>query len=206
VKALFPSSAVQLDSPPKDDVTMNPKSSLVAIARWDHKPKDTITGWLIFSKKDKITHIAYPYQEFWCWSGMNSKGKWGIFPKDYVDGLADIGNRAEPAISPGSLASPTKSFASLSTSVHTSGSGSGSGKKFTLSGISSFSKDSNTSAPEKDQEQHSGHHLFTMKRRTPGFTSPFGRRSTVKSHASSSSSEYRKASPEAAEHVDINRL
>jgi hypothetical protein len=191
---------------------MNQKSSLVATARWDHKPKDTISGWLTFSKKDKITHIAYPYQEFWCWSGKNSKGKWGIFPKDYVDGLVDAGNRAEPALSSGGLpsptknsTSPTKSFASLSTSAHSSGTGSG--KKFTLSGISSSSKDSNASAPEKDHEQHSSpHHLFAMKLKTSGFTSPFGRRSTVKSHASNANPEYSLASPEAPAHVDINRL
>jgi hypothetical protein len=184
---------------------MNPKSSLVATARWDHKPKENITGWLHFSKKDRITHIAYPYQEFWCWSGMNSKGKWGIFPKDYLDGLIDTGNNAEPTLSPGgfaspskSFASPTKSFASLSTSAHTSGTGSG--KKFTLSGLGSSSKESNATAPGKEPEQQSSHHLFAMKRKT------FMRRSTVKSQASNTSSEYSVASHEGGERVDINRL
>jgi hypothetical protein len=133
---------------------------------------------------------------------MNSKGKWGIFPKDYVEGLVDAGNRAEPALSPGNFGSPTKSVASLSTSAHTGGSG----KKFTLSGISSSSKESNSSAPDNDHEHHSGHHLFAMKRKTSGFTSSFGRRSTVKSHASNTSSEYSQASSEAVKHVDINRL
>jgi hypothetical protein len=181
---------------------MNPKSTLAATARWDHKHRDSTTGWLPFSKKDRITHIAYPYQEFWCWSGMNSKGKWGIFPKDYVDGLEDTGNRSQQALSPGGVASPTKSFALLSTSARTS---TGSGKKFTLSGIGSSSKESNSSAPEKEPEQHSGHHLF--KRKTTGFSSPFGRRSgTTKSQASNASSEYSQASRESVEHVDINRL
>ena len=128
---------------------------------------------------------------------MNSKGKWGIFPKDYVGGLEDTRNSSQQALSPVSVSSPTRSFTSLSTSAHTSA---GSGKKFTLSGISSSSKDSNSSAPEKDPEQHSGHHLF--KRKATGFASPFGRRSgTVKSHASNASSEYSQA-----EHVDINKL
>jgi hypothetical protein len=189
---------------------MNQKSSLAATARWDYKPKDTITGWLHLSKKDRITHIAYPYQEFWCWSGMNSKGKWGIFPKDYIDGLVDTGNGAEGSISSPtkSFASPTKSFASLSTSARTSStsshtSGSGSGKKYAPG---SSSKDSNTSAPEKEPEQHSGHHLFAIKRKTSGFTSPFARRTTVKSHASHAGSEYSVASHEGGEHVDINKL
>lgn len=135
---------------------------------------------------------------------MNSKGKWGIFAKDYVDGLADTGNRAEPALSPGGFASPTKSFASLSTSAHTSGAGSG--KKFTLGSLSGSSKETNAGAKEKEPEQHSGHHLFAMKRKTSGFTSTFMRRSTVKSQASNASSEYSVTSHEGAEHVDINRL
>ncbi len=184
---------------------MNQKSSLTATARWDHKPKDTISGWLHFSKKDRITHIAYPYQEFWCWSGMNSRGKWGIFPKDYVDGLVDTGNRAEPALSPGGFASPTRSFASPSTSAHTSGSGSG--KKFTLSSLSGSSNNSSNSAPEKEPEHQNNHHLFTMKRKATGLTSHFVRRSTVKSQASNASSEYSVASHESGEHhVDINKL
>jgi hypothetical protein len=184
---------------------MNPKSSLAAVARWEHKPKDSITGWLHFSKRERITHIAYPYQEFWCWSGMNSKGKWGIFPKDYVDGLVDTGSRTEPAMSPGSLGSPTRSFVSPLTSMPASGNSSG--KKFTLSSLSGSSNTSNTSPPEKEPEHHNSHHLFAMKRKTTGLTSHFVRRSTVKSHASNASSEYSVASHENGEnHVDINRL
>jgi hypothetical protein len=186
---------------------MNPKSSLAATARWDYRPRDTITGWLHFSKKDRITHIAYPYQEFWCWSGMNSKGKWGIFPRDYVDGLVDTGNRAEPALSPGSFASPPKSFTSLSTSADASGTGKG--KKFRRNSLTGSSNNSNTSAPEKEPEpeQHSSHHLFSMKRKTSGLASPFVRRSTVKSHASNASSEYSVASHEGGKTgVDINLL
>lgn len=25
------------------------------------------------------------YKEHWCWSGTNSKGKWGIFPQSHID-------------------------------------------------------------------------------------------------------------------------
>jgi hypothetical protein len=70
---------------------MNPKSTCSATAKWDHKPKDTTSGWLTFSKKEKIIHIGFPYLDYWCWSGMNAKGKWGLFPKDFVDGVTDIG-------------------------------------------------------------------------------------------------------------------
>jgi hypothetical protein len=155
---------------------MNPKSSLAATAKWDHKPKVNISGWLSFNKKERITHIAYPYQEFWCWSGMNSKGKWGIFPKDFVDGLIDTGSQAEPAPSPGSFA--TSPIMSGSASHQSS-------KKFTLSSLGSHGAEKGT-----DQDRHTSN-PFSMKRKTSGFASSFVRRSaTTKSHASAGSAEY----------------
>jgi hypothetical protein len=36
--------------------------------------------------------VGYPYRDFWCWSGMNAKGKWGLFPRGFADGLVDEGN------------------------------------------------------------------------------------------------------------------
>jgi hypothetical protein len=95
-KAHFPAHTVQLDQPPKDDVTMNPNSTLSATARWEHRPKDPNSGWLSFGKKEKIIHIGFPFQDMWCWTGQNSKGKWGLFPADFMEGLnesLDIGRR-----------------------------------------------------------------------------------------------------------------
>lgn len=160
---------------------MNQKSSLAAVAKWDHRPKDNISGWLSFNKKERITHIAYPYQEFWCWSGMNSKGKWGIFPKDFLDGLVDTGSRSEPALSPGSFAtSPT----SGSRSHHSS-------RKFTLSSLSSHSSHGSHGAEKEPDQNRPTSNPFSMKRKTSGFTSSFVRRSTtVKSHTGGGSSEY----------------
>jgi hypothetical protein len=83
-KGLFPSETIQLNPPSKSDIIMNSKSSLSATARWDHNPKDTSAGWLVFSRNEKITHIEYPFADFWCWSGQNPKGKFGFFPKDFV--------------------------------------------------------------------------------------------------------------------------
>jgi len=83
-KGLFPSETMQLNPPSKNDIIINSKSSLTATARWDHNPKDTSAGWLVFSRKEKITHIEYPFADFWCWSGRNPKGKFGFFPKEFV--------------------------------------------------------------------------------------------------------------------------
>lgn len=85
--AMFPYNTIQLNGPPKGDVVMDPKSPLVATARWDHKPKDTSSGWLTFSRKEKITNIGFPFEDHWCYSGQNSKGKFGLFPATFVMNL-----------------------------------------------------------------------------------------------------------------------
>lgn len=113
LKALFPAYTVQLEQPNKDDVLMNPKSSLVCTAKYDHKIKDANTGWLSFGKKDKIIHVGYSYQEHWCWSGQNSKGKWGLFPSSFVENLTEaerhptggLNPKGSKEIGPGSLSS-----------------------------------------------------------------------------------------------------
>lgn len=87
-RGCFPASAVTLELPAKEDVLMNIQSNLVAIAKWDFKPKDVKEGkWLKFSKGEKISAVAFTLQEQWCWSGQNSKGKWGLFPSVFVTDL-----------------------------------------------------------------------------------------------------------------------
>lgn len=83
-KGHFPTDTVHISPPSKSDIIMNSRSSLCATAMWDHKPKDTSAGWLVFSRKEKITHIEYPFAEFWCWSGRNSGGRFGFFPREFV--------------------------------------------------------------------------------------------------------------------------
>ena len=97
-RGAFPFANIMLQMPAKEDVLMNPQSSLVAIARWDFKPKDATKdgGWLKFSKGDKITCIGYICQDQWCWSGQTSKGKWGIFPAVLVEKLEE-GGKLPPA-------------------------------------------------------------------------------------------------------------
>lgn len=83
----FPASTVSLLSPPRDEVKMNPQSSLQAVAKWDWKPKDKDEGWLKFSKGERIFNVGYAWQDQWCWSGCTSKGKWGLFPSSFVEDL-----------------------------------------------------------------------------------------------------------------------
>ncbi|KAL2065665.1 hypothetical protein VTL71DRAFT_3335 [Oculimacula yallundae] len=94
-RGAFPASEIMLDTPAKEDVLMNPQSSLIATAKWEFKPKDTRDGgWLRFSKGDKISCIGYTFQDQWCWSGQSSKGKWGLFPAAFVENLQDGGGRS----------------------------------------------------------------------------------------------------------------
>lgn len=91
-RGAFPASEIMLEMPGKEDVLMNPQSSLVAIARWDFKPKDLKDGgWLRLSKGERIGCIGFTYQDQWCWSGQNGKGKWGLFPAVFVEDLQDAG-------------------------------------------------------------------------------------------------------------------
>lgn len=87
----FPSSAIVLELPLREDVLMNAQSTLIAYAKWDFKPKDAKDGgWLKFSKGEKISAVGYTFQDQWCWSGQTSKGKWGLFPAMFVEGLQEV--------------------------------------------------------------------------------------------------------------------
>ncbi|ESZ94206.1 hypothetical protein SBOR_5405 [Sclerotinia borealis F-4128] len=83
----FPANTISLLSPPRDEVKMNPQSSLQAVAKWDWKPKDKEEGWLKFSRGERIYNVGYAWQDQWCWSGCTAKGKWGLFPSSFVEDL-----------------------------------------------------------------------------------------------------------------------
>lgn len=96
-KGSFPSTAIVLELPPKEDILMDMQSSLVAYAKWDFKPKDAKEGgWLKFSKGDRLECIGYTFLDQWCWSGRTTKGRWGLFPAAFVDGLKDGGIGSGP--------------------------------------------------------------------------------------------------------------
>jgi len=97
-RGAFPASSITLDLPGREDVLMNAKSTLVAWAKWDFKPKDMKEGgWISFKKGDRISCVGYAFQDQWCWSGQTSKGKWGLFPSAFMDELrVDDGSNAAP--------------------------------------------------------------------------------------------------------------
>lgn len=110
----FPSAAIALDLPNREDVLMSPQSSLVAFAQWDFRPhKDAKEGWLKFSRGDKITHIGYTFQDQWCWSGQKD-GKWGLFPSAFVEGLQDGNSLSNGSSKGGFFKKISKSGGSMS--------------------------------------------------------------------------------------------
>ncbi|KAG5934778.1 hypothetical protein E4U59_005997 [Claviceps monticola] len=88
VHASAPADIIKLDTPPSEDIMMFGASLIRAKTRWKfhQKEKDKDQSlWLKFDKNEAITNISYVDPEFWCWSGTNSKGKRGIFPKDFLE-------------------------------------------------------------------------------------------------------------------------
>ncbi|CAG7560199.1 unnamed protein product [Fusarium equiseti] len=86
IQASVPTEILRLDAPPSDQVKIDGTSPVQATARWKFNHKDKVKGdWLKFEKDEIITNISWPYQEFWCWSGTNAKGKTGIFPQAFID-------------------------------------------------------------------------------------------------------------------------
>ncbi|KAL2890157.1 sh3 domain-containing protein [Ceratocystis lukuohia] len=84
--ASFPFDVVRLEPPPAGQIQRKSTSTVQAVARWKFTPR--IKGkndWLTFNKGDLISNIAFVSPNHWCWSGTNSKGKWGLFLASHVD-------------------------------------------------------------------------------------------------------------------------
>ncbi|KFG88184.1 hypothetical protein MANI_015841 [Metarhizium anisopliae] len=88
IHASTPADIVKLDAPPPEEIKMDCSSLIRAKSRWKFvyrdKEKDK-SLWLKFDKNEAITNISYVSPDHWCWSGTNAKGKWGIFPKVFLD-------------------------------------------------------------------------------------------------------------------------
>ena len=102
--ASIPANSVQINGPSKDMIKLDITSQTQAKALWKWSPRDG-KGWLKFEKGDVITNISCkffcPYDillicallttlpgrssDQWFWSGSTAKGKWGIFPHDFID-------------------------------------------------------------------------------------------------------------------------
>ncbi|KAH7328318.1 hypothetical protein B0I35DRAFT_473047 [Stachybotrys elegans] len=84
--ASVPTECLRLDKPPAHDIRTGGTSSIRAKAKWRFKPEEEDQGdWLKFSKGETISNINWAYIDHWCWSGVNAKGKWGIFPQAFID-------------------------------------------------------------------------------------------------------------------------
>ncbi|KAM0448972.1 hypothetical protein ACHAO4_008201 [Trichoderma viride] len=85
VFASIPIEILKLDRPPFSQIKRNNSSRIRAKAKWKFSIKEKNEDWLKFDKDEVITNISWPYPEYWCWSGTNSKGKWGVFPQAFLD-------------------------------------------------------------------------------------------------------------------------
>ncbi|EFY92739.1 hypothetical protein MAC_01375 [Metarhizium acridum CQMa 102] len=88
IHASTPADIVKLDAPPSEEIRMVGSSLVRAKSRWKFVQKDKEKDkslWLRFDKNEAITNISYASPDHWCWSGTNAKGKWGIFPKVFLE-------------------------------------------------------------------------------------------------------------------------
>lgn len=100
----FPSKFVELEKPRPGRLDAPPMQfqgggggSNVTVAtrfKWDASAAGTgEKGWLSFDRGEKITNVGWPVlwegvgggREAWCWSGTNTKGRFGVFPRSHVD-------------------------------------------------------------------------------------------------------------------------
>lgn len=104
----FPAKAVELEKPKQGRLDAPPLqfqgtgtsgSAVSVVARWKWDPAASIRdaadkGWMGFDRGERITNVGWPVlveglggggREAWCWSGTNSKGRFGVFPRSHVD-------------------------------------------------------------------------------------------------------------------------
>ncbi len=88
---VFPTKSVEFEKPRRSEIPpilQAGSTGLVGYSvqtRWKFDPKDAAdNGWLAFDKGDTISNVGWIFKEHWCWSGTNSKGKFGVFPRSYV--------------------------------------------------------------------------------------------------------------------------
>ncbi|KAK1764258.1 hypothetical protein QBC33DRAFT_497839 [Phialemonium atrogriseum] len=86
VRGAFPAKLVEIEGPRQSEISLQSNSGVSVVTRWKWDPKDNgRTGWMVFDKGDTIRNIGWLYQDHWCWSGTNSKGKYGVFPRSHVN-------------------------------------------------------------------------------------------------------------------------
>ncbi|EXF83742.1 hypothetical protein CFIO01_01469 [Colletotrichum fioriniae PJ7] len=85
VQGPFPAKCVEIESPKQNEISFQATSAVSITTRWRWDPPDNSrAGWLTFGKGEVIRNVGWLYQDHWCWSGTNSKGKFGIFPQSHI--------------------------------------------------------------------------------------------------------------------------
>ena len=100
----FPVKSMELEKPRKHEIPpllhgLQVGAGMTVTTRWKWDPKDAAEkGWLAFDKGETITNVGWLYRDHWCWSGTNSKGKFGVFPRTHVhfDAVKEDTNQARP--------------------------------------------------------------------------------------------------------------
>lgn len=127
VRRPFPAKYIEIEGPRQSEISLQATSPVSVTTRWKWDPPDSArTGWLTFGKGETIKNVGCKsnslmfsfsllsvltrhkglYQDHWCWSGTNSKGKFGIFPRSHVnlhslkEGVAFSGARRPQASGP----------------------------------------------------------------------------------------------------------
>ncbi|TDZ32637.1 hypothetical protein C8035_v011055 [Colletotrichum spinosum] len=86
LKGPFPAKYVEVEAPKQHEISLRATSAVSVTTRWKWDPPDGArTGWLAFGKGEPIKNVAWLYRDHWCWSGTDSKGKFGIFPQSRVN-------------------------------------------------------------------------------------------------------------------------
>lgn len=86
VRGAFPAKLVEVEGPRQSEISLQSASAVSVTARWKWSPRDPErVGWLSFDKGETIRNVGWLYQDHWCWTGMNAKGKFGVFPASHVD-------------------------------------------------------------------------------------------------------------------------
>ncbi|KAF6830948.1 sh3 domain containing protein [Colletotrichum musicola] len=86
VRRPFPAKHVEIEGPRQSEISLQATSPVSVVTRWKWDPPDSArTGWLTFGKGETIKNVGWLYQDHWCWSGTNSKGKFGIFPRSHIN-------------------------------------------------------------------------------------------------------------------------
>lgn len=86
---LISTDAIRFDPPQGDSSRDQGSSKLQAVACWKFVLKDSKEAksgeWLPFNKGEVLTNIGWSHQDHWCWSGTNSKGRFGLFPRSFIE-------------------------------------------------------------------------------------------------------------------------